>query len=130
MPLVKVEIIEGKTKEYKQAILDGVHRALVTSLQIPDNDRFQRLYEIPFNNFEYPPDRTPNVTIIEISMFKGRSFKAKRELYQNIVNNLKNDPGIDGMDVMIILNETALENWGVRRGKPASEVDFDFDIDV
>jgi len=130
MPLVKIEIIEGKTREYKQAILDGVHQALVKSLGIPDNDRFQKLYELPFNNFEYPPDRTINVTIIEITMFKGRTLKAKRELYQTIVSNLKNKPGIDGHDIMIILNEPPLENWGVRGGRPASEIDFDFKIDV
>ena len=38
--------------------------------------------------------------------------------------------GIDGQDIMIILLEPPLENWGVRGGKPASEVDFDFKIDV
>jgi phenylpyruvate tautomerase PptA (4-oxalocrotonate tautomerase family) len=130
MPLVKIEIIEGKSSEYKNAILDSVHQALVKSLGIPDNDRFQRLYELPFNNFEYPPDRTVNVTIIEITMFKGRSLKAKRTLYHTIVSNLESNPGIEGHDVMIILNEPTLENWGVRGGKPASEVDFDFKIDV
>lgn len=129
-PLVKIEVIEGKTREYKQAILDGVHQALMKSLGIPDSDRFQRIYELPFNNFEYPPDRTPNVTIIEITMFKGRTLKAKRELYQAIVNNLEKNPGIKGHDIMIILHEPPLENWGVRGGKPASEVDFDFKIDV
>jgi phenylpyruvate tautomerase PptA (4-oxalocrotonate tautomerase family) len=130
MPLVKIEIIEGKTRDYKRAILDGVHQALMNSLGIPDSDRFQRLYELPFNNFEYPPDRTPNVIIIEITMFKGRTLRAKRELYQSIVDNLKKNPGIDGNDIMIILLEPPLENWGVRGGKPASEVDFDFKIDV
>jgi phenylpyruvate tautomerase PptA (4-oxalocrotonate tautomerase family) len=130
MPLVKIEIIEGKTNDYKNAVLVGVHHALVNSLGIPDNDRFGRLYELPYNNFEYPPDRTMNVTIIEITMFKGRSLKAKRDLYQSIVNILGKNPGIDGQDIMIILNEPPLENWGVRGGKPASEVDFDFDIEV
>ncbi|HTX61134.1 MAG TPA: tautomerase family protein, partial [Methanobacterium sp.] len=99
--MVKIEIVEGKTREYKQAILDCVHRALVKSLGIPDSDRFQRLYELSFNNFEYPPDRTVNVTIIEITMFKGRSLKAKRELYQTIVNMLGKNPGIDGNDIVI-----------------------------
>ncbi len=130
MPLVKIEIIKGKPREYKQALLDSVHHALVKSLGIPDSDRFQRLYELPFNNFEYPPDRTPNVTIIEITMFKGRTLKAKRELYQAIVSNLKNKPGIGGHDIMIVLMEPPLENWGVRGGKPADDIDFDFKIDV
>lgn len=130
MPLVKIEIIEGKPREYKEAVLDGVHRALVRALGIPDSDRFQRLYELPIANFEFPPDRSENVTIIEITMFKGRSLKAKKELYQAIVENLSKNPGITGYDIMIILLEPPMENWGVRGGKAASEIDFDLKIDV
>lgn len=130
MPLVKIEIREGKSPEYKKVILDGVHQALVQAFGIPDNDRFQRLYELPSSNFEAPPDRSDNVTIVEITMFKGRSLKTKKELYQNIVENLGKKPGINGHDVMIILLEPPLENWGIRGGKPASEIDFEFKIDV
>ena len=130
MPLVKIEIIEGKSKEYKKAVLDGVHQALVKTLGIPDSDRFQRLYELPRSNFQFPPDRSENVTIIDITLFKGRSLKAKKALYQAIVENLSEKPGITGYDIMIILLEPPLENWGVRGGKPASEIDFDFKIDV
>lgn len=63
-------------------------------------------------------------------MFKGRSLKAKKELYQVIIENLCKNPGITGYDIMIILLEPPLENWGVRGGKPASEIYFDFKIDV
>ncbi|MCE5214902.1 MAG: tautomerase family protein [Methanobacterium sp.] len=130
MPLVRIEICQGKSAEYKKAILDGVHQALVSSLGIPDTDRFQRLYELPLSNYELPPDRSDDVTIIEITIFKGRTSKTKKALYQAIVENLNENPGITGYDVLIILLEPPLENWGVRGGKPASEIDFDFKIDV
>lgn len=52
-PLVKIDIIEGKSKEYKKAVLEGVHQALVKTLGIPDSDRFQRLYESPISNFQF-----------------------------------------------------------------------------
>jgi hypothetical protein len=39
MPLVKVEIYEGKSKKYKKAVLDSIHDALVTSFKIPIDDR-------------------------------------------------------------------------------------------
>ena len=55
MPLVKIEILKGYSKEYKKAILDAVHDALVESIKIPDHDRFQRLYELEKENFEFPP---------------------------------------------------------------------------
>jgi phenylpyruvate tautomerase PptA (4-oxalocrotonate tautomerase family) len=130
MPLVKIEIREGKSREYKKAILDGVHYALVEALKIPDSDRFQRIYELSKYEFEFPPDRTDQATIIEIKMFPGRSLEAKKSLYQCIIRNLKNEPGIDGHDVMIILMEPPMNNWGVRGGRPASEVDLGFDLEV
>jgi len=130
MPLVKIEIREGKSREYKKALLDGVHQALVHSIKIPDYDRTQRLYELDADNFEAPPNKTDNITLIEIVMFKGRSIEAKKQLYKTIVNNLAENPGIKGDDITIVLYEPSLENWGIRGGKPASEVDIGFRIDV
>ncbi len=63
-------------------------------------------------------------------MFKGRSFEAKKQLFQAIVDNLAKNPGIKGDDIIIVLHEPPLENWGIRGGKPASEVDIGFRIDV
>lgn len=125
-PLTKIEVIQGKALDYKNAILKGVHEALINVLGVPSSEIQQRLYELPFNNFEYPPDKSMNTTIIEITMFQGRSLKLKRELYQAIVYNLTKKPGIDVNDVTIVILEPPLENWGIRGGKPANEIDFDF----
>ena len=130
MPLVKVEIRKGKSSEYKKAILDGVHDALVQAIKIPDHDRFQRIYELDEANFEAPEGKTDSVTLIEITMFHGRSIDAKKALYKAITENLAKNPGIDGNDITIVIYESTLENWGVRGGKPASEVDLGFKIRV
>lgn len=130
MPLVKIEIRKGKSSEYKKALLDGVHRALVQTIKILDHDRTQRLYELDADNFEASPNKTDNITVIEIVMFKGRSIEAKKQLYKTIVSNLAENPGIKGDDIIIVLHEPSLENWGIRGGKPANEVDLGFKIDV
>ncbi len=39
MPLVRIEIRKNKSSEYKKALLDGVHRALVQTIKILDYDR-------------------------------------------------------------------------------------------
>lgn len=130
MPLVKVEILKGKTQEYKRAILDGVHAALVEAFKILDHDRIQRLYELEKDDFEISPTKTDNFTLIELTVFKGRSYEAKKNLYAAIVRNLAKSPGIDGKDIFIVINEPPLENWGVQGGIPASEADLGFKIDV
>lgn len=99
MPLVKIEIRKGNSKDYKKAVLDGVHDALVESVKIPDNDRFQRIYELDEDDFEAPDNKTDNVTLIQIVMFEGRSFEAKKALYKAINRNLRDNPGIDGDDI-------------------------------
>ena len=129
-PLIKVEIVEGKSEAYKKALMDGVHDALVEAIKIPDHDRFQRLYELDKSSFEFPENKTDKVTLIEITLFRGRSIEAKKELYRLITDKLSENPGIHGNDIVIVLLEPPLENWGIRGGKPASEVDLGFNIKV
>jgi hypothetical protein len=49
MPLVKIELQKGRSAEYKKAILDGVHSALVEAFKISDDDRNQRIHELILN---------------------------------------------------------------------------------
>ncbi len=130
MPLVKIEILKGKSAEHKKALLEGVHQALVETLKIPDHDRTQRLYELEPHHFEVPTGKTQNITLIEIVMFKGRSAGTKKALYKTIVENLGKNPGILGTDITILLNEQPLENWGLRGGQAGTEIDFEFKIEV
>jgi phenylpyruvate tautomerase PptA (4-oxalocrotonate tautomerase family) len=129
MPLVRIEIEKGYSLEYRKAILDGIHQALVETIKIPDHDRRQRIYELDTDHFEHT-GRGKQYTIIEITMFKGRSNEAKKALYRRIVDLLGVNPGIPGSDITIIVNDPQLENWGIRGGYPASEVDLGFDIKV
>jgi phenylpyruvate tautomerase PptA (4-oxalocrotonate tautomerase family) len=129
MPLVKATIYTGKSRDYKAALLDGIHKALVDSFKIPDADRNQRLYELDDEHFERRSNKSRNFTIIEMVVFKGRSFEAKKKLYAGICTNLAGNPGIDSKDILIVLNEQPKENWGVN-GKPSSEVELGFEIEV
>jgi len=130
MPLVRITIRSGKSANYKKALLDGIHKALIQAFKIPEHDRYQILLELDAEHLESPPAKTENVTMIEITAFKGRSNEAKKQLYQAIVENLAKDPGINGDSIMIIVHEPPLENWGIRGGRPASEVALGFKVDV
>ena len=129
MPLVTITMKKGKSKEYKKSILDAVHESLVAAFKIPDHDRNQRIIEIDPDNFEYPTGKSEDFLTIEMIVFPGRSFQAKKALYREIASRLEK-LGIKGNDVLIILNEPPLENWGIRGGYPASEVDIGFKLDV
>ena len=51
MPLVKVSLLKGKSKEEKKALLDAIHSALIEAFQIPENDRNQRINEPQLDNW-------------------------------------------------------------------------------
>ena len=130
MPLVRIEMIKGKSPDYKRAVMDGVHRALVDAFAIPEGDRLQRLYELERDAFDLSENKSEDFVLIELTVFKGRSADTKKKLFRTIVDNLTAFPGIRSSDVLIVIHEPPLENWGVAGGKPASEVDLGFNIHV
>lgn len=113
MPLVRIEIIKGKSLEYKRTMLDAVHTALVKAIQIEDWDRFQRLYEIEDELFERSETKTDKFTMIELTMFPGRTKEQKAKVYEEITRELEARLGIQPTDVFIVINEPSNENWGL-----------------
>ena len=54
MPLVKVNMLEGKTPEFKKTVFDCIHEGLIDSFGIADWDRFQRIEEFDKSCWEAP----------------------------------------------------------------------------
>ena len=113
MPLVRIEIIKGKSVDYKKEMLDAVHTALMNAIQIEDWDRFQRLYEIEDELFERSESKTDKFTMIELTMFQGRTKEQKERIYEEIVKELYERLEIQATDVFIVIHEPPNENWGL-----------------
>ncbi|MEX0832941.1 MAG: tautomerase family protein [Actinomycetota bacterium] len=129
MPLVRIEILEGRPVPEKKRLLQAVHDALVEAFGIPDDDRTQRIFEHDPGNFEIPPGHSDKYMLVEIVAFPGRSTTAKRALYKAIVRNL-GDIGVPAGDVFVVIQEPRMENWGIRGGRSADEVDLGYSLDV
>jgi phenylpyruvate tautomerase PptA (4-oxalocrotonate tautomerase family) len=127
MPLVHVHLRAGRTAAQKQAILDGLHSAFVEALKIPESDRNQLLHEHAPEHLEarYGPD----AVFVEAKVFPGRSRDAKRRLYRLVAENLER-AGVARDRVLVVLEEPPLENWGIRGGQAACDVQLGFKIDV
>ncbi|MFY9744574.1 MAG: tautomerase family protein [Candidatus Sulfotelmatobacter sp.] len=122
MPLVRISLREGKSEEYKKALGDGVHRALVEALDAPAADRFQIITEHPAGGLIYDPtylgvQRTDDIVIVQITLSTGRKLGQKRKLYQRIAEILAEKPGVRPQNVMINLVEVAWENWSFGNGE-------------
>ncbi len=122
MPLVRISLREGKTEEYKKALADGVHRALVEALDVPAQDRFQVLTEHLAGGLIYDPtylgvQRTDNFVMVQITLSTGRKPAQKRRLFKRISEILAENPGLRPQDLMVNLVEVAWENWSFGNGE-------------
>ena len=94
MPLVRIDLRAGKSAEYRKALGDGVHRAMIEALAIPPDDRFQVITEHPAEGLIYDAHylgipRTDNVVFVQITLSAGRKPSAKAETFQTDGGNTR-----------------------------------------
>jgi phenylpyruvate tautomerase PptA (4-oxalocrotonate tautomerase family) len=128
MPSTRIETRAGWLGNRRRDFIEAVQAALVAGILISEGDRCVRLLEFGEDDIITPAHAGPNYTIVEISLFSGRSIEAKRRLYATMVENLA-PFGLAAHDIKVILIEVPQENWGLR-GRPASEIELGFKVDV
>jgi phenylpyruvate tautomerase PptA (4-oxalocrotonate tautomerase family) len=123
MPLVTLTVRKPKSIDFKDAVLAGVHRALVAS-GVPAADLFQRILELDAEDFRFDPSypdlsrpRTTEFVLIEILLSVGRTVKVKRQIVSAVVAELKANLGLDPEHIMICFVETRWENWSFAGGR-------------
>jgi 4-oxalocrotonate tautomerase len=120
MPLIHVSMLAGKPKAYRQAIFDGLYRAMREALNVPEGDEFMTITEHDAANFRhgaaYGVIRSQDVVYIQITVFDSRTAEQKKALYRRIAELLGENPGIRPEDVFVNVLDAAKENWSVGHG--------------
>jgi 4-oxalocrotonate tautomerase len=121
MPLVRIDVLEGRTPGQLAAIGDSIHRAMVEAIAVPPLDRFQIIHQHPPGVLVCDPEylgvrRGPGVVLIQITLSTGRTVELKKALYAAIARNLAADPGVRPEDVFVNLVEVVKENWSFGNG--------------
>jgi phenylpyruvate tautomerase PptA (4-oxalocrotonate tautomerase family) len=122
MPLVRISLRQGTTPEFRKALGDGVHRAMIEALAIPPEDRFQVITEHPAEGLIYDPrylgvQRSDRVVFVQITLSSGRKPQQKRKLYKRMAEILSESPGLRPQDLLINLVEVSWENWSFGNGE-------------
>src|SRR5712671_736936 len=112
MAQIKIYGIRIYLDPIKGRLSEVIHSCIVDALQFPADKRAHRFFPLDAGDFFYPKGRTVRYTIIEISMFEGRSTEAKKRLIRLLFERIEAGLGISSQDVEITITETPMHNWG------------------
>ena len=119
------ETLAGTRSDWSRII----HTALVETLGLPTEKRFQRFIGLDAEDFLFPADRTYAYTIIEISMFEGRSPETIKALLKRIMADAQTSLNIGANDIEITVTQSPKHCWGIR-GKTGDELALAYKVDV
>jgi len=122
MPLVRIDLPAGKSPDYGTTIGDVVYDALVETLSVPVDDRFQVITEHHGPGLVVDPTylgiaRTADAVIIQVTLNEGRTSMLKQAFYKAVADGLHLRVGLDRADVFINLVEVKKENWSFGNGE-------------
>lgn len=129
MAQVKVFGLKESINPMKSTLSDVIHSCVVDAFQMPMDKRFHRFFPMDMDDFYYAPGRTSRYTIVEISMFEGRSVEAKKKLIRLLFQRIEDTLGISPQDIEITITETPKSNWGIR-GLPGDELELNYKVNV
>jgi phenylpyruvate tautomerase PptA (4-oxalocrotonate tautomerase family) len=121
MPLVRIDMPKGKSPDNRRTVADVVYDAMISTLNVPQNDRFQIISERDKVDLIIDPtyldiQRTPEAIIIQITLNEGRSVELKQSFYMAVADGLHERAGMRREDVFISLVEVKKENWSFGNG--------------
>jgi phenylpyruvate tautomerase PptA (4-oxalocrotonate tautomerase family) len=122
MPLVRIDLVEGKSQEYRQKVGEIVYQTLLDVLGVPEHDRFQVIAEHSRSGLSFDRDylgvhRSDDCIFLQITLNSGRSVELKQRFYKAIADGLHEGVKLRREDVFISLVEVPKENWSFGNGE-------------
>jgi 4-oxalocrotonate tautomerase len=121
MPLAHIAMRAGKPEGHKQAIFDGLYRALRETFDVPEDDQFMVVTEHDAASFRYGKSylgvaRGDDLVFIQLTVSDTRSLAQKKALFRRVAELLGEAPGLRPEDVFVTLVEVRKENWSMGLG--------------
>ncbi len=108
--------------DFRRGIGDVVYEAMVETLNVPVNDRFQIITEHGPENLILDQtylgiDRGSDCMVIQVFLNEGRTTELKKRFYRAVADGLNQRLNIRTQDVVINLVEVKKENWSFGDGE-------------
>ena len=121
MPLVRIDVQEGRTPAELRKIADGVQDVMLDVFAAPPRDRYQIITEHPVGHIIAEDtglgfERTDGVVVIEIVQ-QGRSPDQKSAAYRELAARLHAKCGVEPTDLIVSVTSNRREDWSFGRGE-------------
>jgi phenylpyruvate tautomerase PptA (4-oxalocrotonate tautomerase family) len=123
MPFARIDLLKGKTAEYRAIVADVVYQGIVDVLKAPDGDRFIVISEHSPDNLIYDPkflrwDRSPDFILIQVTSTVGNNKDSKLAFFRYIADELMSKLSVRPDDVMINMVFVDRSDWSFGNGDP------------
>jgi len=121
MPLLRFDLIEGRTDGEMKTLLDAAHRAMLAAFKVPARDRYQIVHEhapsrmiVEDTGLGIP--RTDKVVFLQMTS-RPRKKGQKEAFYRLLCEELERSCGIAPSDVVVSIVENSDEDWSFGFGR-------------
>jgi phenylpyruvate tautomerase PptA (4-oxalocrotonate tautomerase family) len=121
MPLLRIDLIEGRSDDELKKLLDAIHSAMLAAFKVPERDRYQIVHEHPAaemkvedTGLEIP--RTDGVVMVQVTT-RPRTRLEKQTFYELLVRELNRCCGVKPSDVVVSITQNADEDWSFGYGR-------------
>ena len=122
MPLARIDLVEGKSAEFRRGVGDVIYLAMLKTLNVPEGDRFQVITEHSSENFVADKDylgvtRSADCIFLQITLNEGRGIEAKKAFYKAVADGLHEQLKVRREDIVISLVEVRKSDWSFGNGE-------------
>ncbi len=121
MPLLRFDVIEGRSEAELKTLLDTAHDAMVEAFDVPERDRYQivhthKAHEMVIQDTGLGFERSKDIVLISVTS-KTRTQEKKQRLYQLLAERLEANCGLAPTDLMVSIVETDAADWSFGLGE-------------
>ena len=121
MPLLRIDLIEGRSAAELSELLDAIHCAMLAAFKTPEHDRYQIVHEHPAAEMRIEDTglgipRTERIVMVQVTT-RPRSRLEKQTFYELLCQGLIRRCGVKESDVVVAITQNTDEHWSIGYGR-------------
>jgi phenylpyruvate tautomerase PptA (4-oxalocrotonate tautomerase family) len=121
MPLLRIDLIEGRSEAELKELLDAIHSAMLAAFKVPERDRYQIVHAHPAAEMRIEDTglgipRTERIVMVQVTT-RPRTRMEKQTFYELLCQELVRRCGVKPSDIVVSITQNADEDWSFGYGR-------------